>query len=138
MDIASQMEEKKPRKYCIIDRSTQAKIIDESKSKKLTQRKLAKKYRIELPSLEIFTGRLSDFSTADYQRVVAPDAREPGTLTEPRQFNLMFETYVGAVRDEVGLGGGSDQAHRTRIVVARTTPDLCQTRTSKPVSPRMM
>src|SRR4051794_34199689 len=23
-----------------------------------------------------------------------------GTLTEPRQFNLMFETYVGAVRDE--------------------------------------
>jgi glycyl-tRNA synthetase len=29
-----------------------------------------------------------------------PDAEKPGTLTEPRQFNLMFETFVGAVRDE--------------------------------------
>lgn len=32
--------------------------------------------------------------------IVGPDAANPGTLTEPRQFNLMFETYVGAVRDE--------------------------------------
>ena len=33
-------------------------------------------------------------------RVVGPDASEPGTLTEPRMFNLMFETYCGAIRDE--------------------------------------
>ncbi|MFO0829566.1 MAG: glycine--tRNA ligase [Phycisphaerales bacterium] len=33
-------------------------------------------------------------------RAVGPHAKEPGTLTEPRMFNLMFETYVGAVRDE--------------------------------------
>ncbi len=32
--------------------------------------------------------------------VVGPGANEPGTLTEPRAFNLMFETYVGAIRDE--------------------------------------
>jgi glycyl-tRNA synthetase len=32
--------------------------------------------------------------------IVAPNAGKPGTLTEPRQFNLMFQTYVGAVRDE--------------------------------------
>src|SRR4029079_12789932 len=32
--------------------------------------------------------------------VVGHDVEEPGTLTEPRQFNLMFETYVGAIRDE--------------------------------------
>jgi glycyl-tRNA synthetase len=29
-------------------------------------------------------------------KVVGPDAKEPGTLTEPKQFNLMFHTFVGA------------------------------------------
>ncbi|MCK6478068.1 MAG: glycine--tRNA ligase [Phycisphaerales bacterium] len=29
-------------------------------------------------------------------RVVGPHAKEAGTLTEPRAFNLMFKTYVGA------------------------------------------
>jgi glycyl-tRNA synthetase len=32
--------------------------------------------------------------------VVAPDAKSAGTLTEPREFNLMLETYPGPVRDE--------------------------------------
>src|SRR5262249_34835119 len=36
--------------------------------------------------------------------VLAPDASEPGTLTEPREFNLMFKTIVGA------LGGADDAA----------------------------
>jgi len=33
-------------------------------------------------------------------RVIGPDAQTAGTLTEPRQFNLMFKTYVGAIQDE--------------------------------------
>lgn len=33
-------------------------------------------------------------------KVIAPDADKPGTLTEPRQFNLMFESHAGAVQDE--------------------------------------
>ena len=32
-------------------------------------------------------------------RTLAPKASEPGTLTEPRAFNLMFETHVGALKD---------------------------------------
>ncbi|MFW6032684.1 MAG: glycine--tRNA ligase [Phycisphaeraceae bacterium] len=36
----------------------------------------------------------------EYAYIVGPDASKPGTLTEPRMFNLMFETYVGAVRSE--------------------------------------
>jgi glycyl-tRNA synthetase len=36
--------------------------------------------------------------------VVAPDANVPGTLTAPREFNLMFKTIVGA------LGGEDDAA----------------------------
>src|SRR5262249_3606547 len=29
-----------------------------------------------------------------------PECHEKGQLTEPRSFNLMFETYIGALRDE--------------------------------------
>ncbi len=36
----------------------------------------------------------------DFERVIGPDTTTAGTLTEPRQFNLMFETYIGAIRDE--------------------------------------
>lgn len=32
-------------------------------------------------------------------QVIGPDVDEPGTLTEPRQFNLMFKTFVGALED---------------------------------------
>jgi glycyl-tRNA synthetase len=30
------------------------------------------------------------------EETMGPEASEPGTLTEPRQFNMMFHTYVGA------------------------------------------
>jgi glycyl-tRNA synthetase len=40
---------------------------------------------------------------AELGRVIGPDASTPGTLTEPRQFNLMFKTYVGAVQTEDSL-----------------------------------
>ncbi|MCC6678028.1 MAG: glycine--tRNA ligase [Phycisphaerales bacterium] len=33
-------------------------------------------------------------------RIIAPDAEKPGSLTEPRQFNLMFKTYIGALATE--------------------------------------
>lgn len=32
----------------------------------------------------------------DYANILGPDAKTPGTLTEPKQFNLMFHTFVGA------------------------------------------
>jgi glycyl-tRNA synthetase len=35
-------------------------------------------------------------------RVLGPDAKQLGTLTEPREFNLMFKTYVGALSGEEG------------------------------------
>jgi glycyl-tRNA synthetase len=35
-----------------------------------------------------------------YARVVAPDTKTAGTLTEPRAFNLMLDTYPGPIRDE--------------------------------------
>jgi glycyl-tRNA synthetase len=38
----------------------------------------------------------------DLGQVLGPDAKELGTLTEPREFNLMFKTYVGALSGEEG------------------------------------
>jgi glycyl-tRNA synthetase len=40
----------------------------------------------------------------DFGQVLGPDAKELGTLTPPREFNLMFKTIVGA------LGGEEDAA----------------------------
>src|SRR5947209_11203611 len=40
----------------------------------------------------------------DFSAVLGPDAKESGTLTPPREFNLMFKTTVGA------LGGEEDAA----------------------------
>ena len=36
----------------------------------------------------------------DLQNVYGPDAKEVGTLTEPREFNLMFKTQMGALSNE--------------------------------------
>ena len=36
----------------------------------------------------------------DTSAVLGPDAKTLGTLTEPREFNLMFESNAGAVRDD--------------------------------------
>ncbi len=47
---------------------------------------------------------LSSVSVDDFSRVLGPDANGLGTLTEPREFNLMFKTIVGA------LGGEEDTA----------------------------
>ncbi len=41
-------------------------------------------------------------TVADFAAVLGPDAKTLGTLTEPREFNLMFKTYVGALSGEEG------------------------------------
>jgi glycyl-tRNA synthetase len=42
----------------------------------------------------------SQLSDEEHPHVLAPEATEPGTLTEPREFNLMFKTIVGALGTE--------------------------------------
>ncbi len=39
---------------------------------------------------------LTTLDVSAYAKIVGPDVNDPGTLTEPKQFNLMFHTYVGA------------------------------------------
>ncbi|WP_240911408.1 glycine--tRNA ligase [Paludisphaera soli] len=60
--------------------------------------KLAKKFGkpadppVVTPYLEI--------AADDRIKVIGPSTEEAGTLTEPRSFNLMFKTYVGALESE--------------------------------------
>ena len=58
----------------------------------------------DLDSL-VWEGPLTEISAlGDLSQVLGPDAKHPGTLTEPREFNLMFKTTIGA------LGGEDDVA----------------------------
>jgi glycyl-tRNA synthetase len=41
-----------------------------------------------------------DLAPENRLQVVGPSALQPGTLTEPRNFNLMFESHAGAIADE--------------------------------------
>ena len=45
---------------------------------------------------------LEKIDEADRGSIMAPDVLTLGTLTEPREFNLMFKTYVGALSGEEG------------------------------------
>jgi glycyl-tRNA synthetase len=40
---------------------------------------------------------LVDLDLDEYNTIIGPEASAPGTLTEPREFNLMFKTEVGAL-----------------------------------------
>lgn len=46
-------------------------------------------------ALEAFSGLSNEIQ----KQTIGPDTDTPGTLTEPRQFNLMFKTQVGALED---------------------------------------
>jgi glycyl-tRNA synthetase len=68
---------------------------DESRAK--AAKKLEKAFDITLPHAEAVELPLTKIDVAEYARVVGPDAKQKGSLTEPRQFNLMLSTKVGAV-----------------------------------------
>ncbi len=59
-------------------------------------KKMAKNIKVE--NSDVAT--LTDLDVADFEKILGPDAAEVGTLTEPKEFNLMFKTYVGATASE--------------------------------------
>jgi glycyl-tRNA synthetase len=75
--------------------------LDDTRQKALRWFNLRAKNADELH----WEGELLSLTTvADLAAVLGPDAKTPGTLTPPREFNLMFKTVVGA------LGGEEDAA----------------------------
>ncbi len=54
--------------------------------------KLAKGKKVE----DFERTMLDQIDPAEFGEIIGPDVKNPGTLTEPRQFNMMFHTFVGA------------------------------------------
>ena len=63
------------------------------------KRKLGKQGEIDPIVLKDYTQATPD----EYALIPSPATGEPGSLTEPRAFNLMFETHVGALRDAASV-----------------------------------
>src|SRR5262249_17936792 len=49
---------------------------------------------------QVKTVPLTSLASTGFAKVLGPDAEKVGTLTEPKQFNLMFKTYIGATAGE--------------------------------------
>ena len=64
------------------------------------KKKLGKYVKRDLADEELDTCALTDLSADELALTVGPDTKTVGTLTEPRQFNLMFESSTGAVKSE--------------------------------------
>jgi glycyl-tRNA synthetase len=68
-------------------------------SETAARKRLEKYARTELSDDQVTITQLVDLPLSEFSRVVGPDAKEVGTLTAPRAFNLMFPTVVGATGD---------------------------------------
>ncbi|OIO60394.1 MAG: glycine--tRNA ligase [Verrucomicrobia bacterium CG1_02_43_26] len=69
------------------------------KAAEALKRKLAKQGSLKAVALKPFT----EAKPEEYELVPSPATGKPGSLTAPRDFNLMFETSVGAMRDESSI-----------------------------------
>jgi len=74
---------------------------DDEESEDKARKKAAKYFKVSVEELSSATSvvPLDSIDVAAFARILGPDAKEVGTLTVPRAFNLMFETYVGALQD---------------------------------------
>ena len=71
----------------------------------LLQAKAMKILKVRNKNIDDLSWDGEAISLAEFENLaeaIGPDAKEPGTLTEPREFNLMFKTFVGALSGEEG------------------------------------
>ena len=82
-----------------------ATTAEADKEQEEVQQRALKFFKLRNKDAEELTW-VSEFETLnkikDTTPVLAPDAKELNTLTEPREFNLMFKTFVGALSGEEG------------------------------------
>lgn len=80
-------------------------LEDESMQKEAEEKAAALKRKLaKQGSLgEIALKNYMDAKPYEYDLIPSPATGNSGTLTPPRDFNLMFQTYVGALRDETAI-----------------------------------
>lgn len=69
-------------------------------AKKLRDRLGNKQAKLDEAQLENDPVEITELEGAHRATTLGPDAKEIGTLTEPREFKLMFETKVGPLADQ--------------------------------------
>jgi glycyl-tRNA synthetase len=74
-------------------------VSGDEKSMAGARKKLEKYLKRPLPDGDLEVRPFLGIGPEQRAVTVGPDASEKGTLTEPRQFSLMFKTLVGAVED---------------------------------------
>lgn len=62
------------------------------------EKRIKKVGRGKLADYEVH--KLVDIPATEFANIIGPDAKEAGSLTEPKQFNLMFHTFIGATGGE--------------------------------------
>lgn len=62
------------------------------------EKRIKKVGRGKLADYEVH--KLVDIPASEFVNIIGPDAKEAGSLTEPKQFNLMFHTFIGATGGE--------------------------------------
>jgi glycyl-tRNA synthetase len=72
--------------WLAFDKDTETAEID-AKMKKVARGRPQSDYEVEM---------LDKLPFEKFENIIGPDVKKPGSLTEPRQFNMMFHTYVGA------------------------------------------
>jgi len=82
-------------------------MVEADQEEEDTQRKALKFFNLRSKDAEQLKWdskwiSLEKLSAEDRAITLAPDATALGTLTDPREFNLMFKTYVGALSGEEG------------------------------------
>jgi glycyl-tRNA synthetase len=92
LKVATVVDKKGDNFYVAFDEDADAEVIQKR------MKKLGISYDVGAPmaAFEKIIKDVPDF----LDKVIGPDASKVGTLTPPKQFNLMFQTYVGATADE--------------------------------------
>ena len=70
-------------------------------SPEFIQKKIKKIANLEIS--EYSSIALLDIPLKLYSQIIAPDTNIPGTLTEPRAFNLMFKTFIGPIEENSNI-----------------------------------
>ena len=80
--------------YLPKDGEGQAVAFDKDAEDDEIEKRLSKLTKKSVADFE--TPKLDQVDAAQFANIIGPDVKTAGTLTEPRQFNMMFHTYVGA------------------------------------------
>lgn len=87
--------------------------------------KILKKLNAKLESTVNFIAYV-ELPVETQKTVIGPDTDKAGTLTEPRQFNLMFKTYVGAVEDSTATAYLRPETAQGIFANFRNVLDTCR------------